>query len=82
MVNKRVGEPYENLAIAVVKEVTDELKSAYKTRVKNPNSIGTLSIIRKDEAWLRSAWGQTLCNGIDTEYIIRKLKEETGYGKR
>ena len=70
--------PFENLANAVILQAVADYRSALKTLKKSPWNHIALSNKRSLEYFFRSKWFSTLTitNGIDGDWLVRKLREE------
>ncbi len=69
------GNPYENLAAAIVVQAAKDYSTALKDIKKNRENIKAMKIAMEVERFLRSGWYAELSD-IDSEYMIRKLREE------
>ena len=75
IVNKQAGDPYENLANAVIAQAADDYRRLLKRAKKNPANREALDEALQIERFFRSGWYQRLTN-VDGEFLIRKLQED------
>lgn len=69
------GNPYENLANAIVLTAVDDYRRALRRFAKNPNSKDVKADVDEMERFFRSKWYSVLTS-VDGEYLIRKLRKE------
>ena len=74
IVNKQAGDPYENLANAVIAQAAEDYRLLLKRAKKNPANREALEEALQIERFFRSGWYQRLTN-VDGEFLIRKLQE-------
>lgn len=74
IVNKQAGDPYENLANAVIAQAAEDYRRLLKRVKKNPANREALEEALQIERFFRSGWYQRLTN-VDGEFLIRKLQE-------
>ena len=74
IVNKQIGDPYENLANAVIAQAAEDYRRLLKRAKKNPANREALDEALQVERFFRSGWYQRLTN-VDGEFLIRKLQE-------
>ena len=74
IVNKQTGDPYENLANAVIAQAAEDYRRILKRVKKNPANREALDEALQVERFFRSGWYQRLTN-VDGEFLIRKLQE-------
>lgn len=74
IVNKQAGDPYENLANAVIAQAVADYRRLLKRAQKNPANREALDEALQVERFFRSGWYQRLTN-VDGEFLIRKLQE-------
>ena len=74
IVNKQAGDPYENLANAVIAQAAEDYRRLLKRAKKNPANREALDEALQIERFFRSGWYQRLTN-VDGEFLIRKLQE-------
>ncbi|MGI6010447.1 MAG: hypothetical protein ACOX8H_02970 [Ruminococcus sp.] len=74
IVNKQTGDPYENLANAVIAQAAENYRRLLKRVKKNPANREALDEALQVERFFRSGWYQRLTN-VDGEFLIRKLQE-------
>ena len=75
IVNKQAGDPYENLANAVIAQAAADYRRLLKRAQKNPANREALDEALQVERFFRSGWYQRLTN-VDGEFLIRKLQED------
>lgn len=68
------GDPFENLANAIILQAVWEYRAALRRYRRHGNEDAEL---KKCERFFRSPWFGCLTN-IDGEYLIEKLREEAG----
>lgn len=74
IVNKQTGDPYENLANAVIAQAAEDYRRLLKRAKKNPANREALDEALQIERFFRSGWYQRLTN-VDGEFLICKLQE-------
>lgn len=72
---KQDGNPYENLANAIIIKACNDYRCALKQIKKNPNNKGAMSEALELERFFHSAWYTTLTT-IDGDFLIRKIRSE------
>ena len=75
IVNKQTGDPYENLANAVIAQAAEDYRRLLKRVKKNPANREALDEALQIERFFRSGWYQRLTN-VDGEFLICKLQED------
>ena len=73
------GEPYENLAKAIIVWAARDWRTAYRAtkHAKGTYSREAWNRVYNCESFFRSAWFQTLVNGnIDGNLLIKRLRKE------
>ena len=75
IVNKQIGDPYENLANAVIAQAAEDYRRLLKRAKKNPANREALDEALQIERFFRSGWYQRLTN-VDGEFLICKLQED------
>lgn len=75
IVNKQTGDPYENLANAIIAQAAEDYRGLLKRVKKNPANREALDEALRIERFFRSGWYQRLTN-VDGEFLIRKLQED------
>ena len=75
IVNKQAGDPYENLANAVIAQAAADYRRLLKRAQKNPANREALDEALQVERFFRSGWYQRLTN-VDGEFLICKLQED------
>ena len=73
-VNKQTGDPYENLANAVIAQAAEDYRAALKKIKAHPKNKDAIDEALQVERFFRSGWYQRLTN-VDGEFLIRKLQE-------
>jgi hypothetical protein len=68
------GDPYENLANAVVYQAVLDYRAALKRMRRHPRNQEAKDDIASLERFFRSDWYSVLTD-VDGEYLIRKVKE-------
>lgn len=74
IVNKQTGDPYENLANAVIAQAAEDYRAALKKIKAHPKNKDAIDEALQVERFFRSGWYQRLTN-VDGEFLIRKLQE-------
>lgn len=74
-VNRNDGDPYENLANAIVLQAVTDYRTALKKIKANPRNKDAINEALDIEKFFRSGWYHTLTS-VDGEFLIRKLQEE------
>ena len=74
IVNKQAGDPYENLANAVIAQAAEDYRAALKKIKAHPKNKDAIDEALRIERFFRSGWYQRLTN-VDGEFLIRKLQE-------
>lgn len=74
-VNKNDGDPYENLANAIIVQAAEDYRKALKQLKKNPKNTVAMSMAMECERFFRSDWYEHLTS-VDGEYLINKLRQE------
>lgn len=69
------GNPYENLANAIVLSAVEDYRKALRRLSKNPESKSTKADVDSMERFFRSSWYSVLTS-VEGEFLIRKLREE------
>ena len=76
------GEPWQNLANAIIISAVKDYRKALRRQIKNPGSRTAAAEIREIERFFHSEWYGMLTD-VDGNFLIRKCKEECAYdGKR
>lgn len=73
--NDRSGNPYEDLANAIVLQAVKDYRIAAKGLIKDPQNSRHLHTKKEIEEFLRSDWF-TVLTGCDGEVLLAKLEEE------
>ena len=72
---KTTGDPYENLANAIVLSAVEDYRKALKKYSRNPESKSAEAEADSLERFFRSSWYSVLTS-VDGEFLIRKLRAE------
>lgn len=72
---KATGNPYENLANAIVLSAVEDYRKALKKYSKNRDSKSAKAEVDSLERFFRSQWYSVLTS-VDGEFLIRKLRAE------
>lgn len=75
IVNKQTGDPYENLANAVIAQAAEDYRAALKKIKAHPKNKDAIDEVLRIERFFRSGWYQTLTS-VDGECLIRRLQAE------
>ena len=75
IVNKQAGDPYENLANAVIAQAAEDYRAALKKIKAHPKNKDAIDEALRIERFFRSGWYQTLTS-VDGECLIRRLQAE------
>lgn len=78
---KTVGNPYENLANAIIVKACEDYRAVLKKIKHNPKNKDAIDEVLSLERFFHSQWYQTLTN-VDGEFLIRKLRDEIEIGGR
>lgn len=77
---KSDGDPYENLANAIIITACDDYRMALKKIRRNPNNKEAMSEAMELERFFHSPWYSTLTS-VDGDFIIRKIRTEIVDGR-
>ena len=69
------GDPYENLANAIVLKAVEDYRRALRRFAKNPGSKMALAEVESLERFFRSNWYAEF-TFVEGEFLIRKLRGE------
>ena len=69
------GDPYENLANAIILTAVDDYRRALKKYSQNPDSKSAKAEVDSLERFFRSQWYSVLTS-VEGEFLIRKLRAE------
>ena len=69
------GDPYENLANAIILNAVDDYRRALKKYSKNPDSKSAKAEVDSLERFFKSQWYSVLTS-VEGEFLIRKLRAE------
>ena len=76
------GDPWQNLANAIIISAVKDYRKALRRQRKNPTSRTAAEEIREIERFFHSEWYGMLTD-VDGNFLVRKCKEECAYdGKR
>lgn len=75
IVNKQAGDPYENLANAVIAQAAEDYRAALKKIKAHPKNKDAIDEALRIERFFRSGWYQTLTS-VDGECLNRRLQAE------
>lgn len=73
--SKQTGDPYENLANAVIAQAAEDYRAALKKIKAHPKNRDVINEALRIERFFRSGWYQTLTS-VDGECLIRRLQAE------
>lgn len=77
---KTVGNPYENLANAIIVKACEDYRAALRGLKRNPSDRGHMDDALQLERFFHSAWYQALTT-VDGDFLIRKIREEIKNGR-
>jgi len=77
---KSDGDPYENLANAIIVTACNDYRMALKKIRRNPNNKEAMSEAMELERFFHSPWYSTLTT-VDGDFIIRKIRAEIADGR-
>lgn len=72
---KLVGNPYEDLANAIIIKACNDYRTALKRVKKNPENKDAINEALSLERFFKSPWYQVLTS-VDGEFLIRKICAE------
>ena len=72
---RNTGDPFENLANAIVKQAADDYEAALRKLKKNPRNKAAMGEAMELENFFHSGWYGVLTK-VDPDYLIRRLREE------
>ena len=75
MIKRSEGDPYENLANAIVAQAASDYLASLKKKKKNPRNKAAMAEAMEIEQFFHSGWYGVL-TGVDPDYLIRKLREK------
>ena len=71
------GEPYENLAKAIIVQAADGWRTAYRACRRSDRDTVSRNHMYEYESFFRSNWFKTLTNGnIDGKWLVQALKKQ------
>lgn len=71
-------DPYENLAIAIVKQAVKDYQDALQKLARNKNNTTAKRMKEEVERFFNSDWYSVLTD-LDGAFLMRKIQEEVGY---
>ena len=71
-------DPYENLAIAIVKQAAKDYQSALRSLKRNKNNTSAKRMKEEVERFFNSDWYSDLTD-LNGAFLMRKIQEEVGY---
>ncbi len=71
-------DPYENLAIAIVKQAAKDYRDALQALARNRNNTTSKRKKEEVERFFTSDWYSVLTD-LDGAFLMRKIREEVGY---
>ena len=77
---KTVGNPYENLANAIIVKACEDYRAALRGLKRNPSDRGHMDDALQLERFFHSAWYQALTT-VEGDFLIRNIREEIGNGR-
>ena len=69
------GDPWQDLANAIVAQAAADYRSAKRRLKKNPESVSAAARLRECERFFLSEWIMALTD-IDGSYLLNRLKGE------
>ena len=72
---KLVGNPYEDLANAIIIKACNDYRTVLKRVKKNPENKDAINEALSLERFFKSPWYQVLTS-VDGEFLIRKIRAE------
>jgi hypothetical protein len=75
MQNRTDGDPYENLANAIVSEAAKDYIAALKKLKRKHNNKIAMQEAMDLERFFHSGW-YSMLTSVDPDYLIRRLREE------
>lgn len=75
--SKDCGDPYENLANAIILSAVRDYRSALKWLSKSPKSKMAAAEVDRLENFFYSQWYEMLTD-VDGAYLVNRLREEVG----
>lgn len=75
MAKRADGNPYENLANAVIVQACDDYREELKKIKKNPERREAIDAALRIERFFRSGWFGALTT-VDGDFLIRRIREE------
>jgi hypothetical protein len=72
---RKAGDPYENLANAIIVQAASDYTAALRRIKKNPRNKTAMSEAMELERFFHSEWYGALTS-VDPDYLIRRLREK------
>lgn len=72
------GDPYENLANAIVITAAKDYRDALRSLTRNKNNNNAKRMKEEVERFFNSDWYSVLTD-LDGAFLMRKIQEEVGY---
>lgn len=76
--SRQDGDPYENLANAIVLQAVKDYRSALRTLKRNKNSYSARRMKEEVERFFLSDWFSELTE-LNGAFLMRKIREELQY---
>lgn len=70
-----IGNPYENLANAIILTAVEDYRRALTRYVKNPKGKEAAADVKELESFFKSSWYSVLTS-VDGEFLIKKMRAE------
>lgn len=70
-----MGDPYENLANAIIKQAARDYMTVLRKLKKNPQNKAAMAEAMELERFFHSGWYGCLTS-VDGDYLIERLREE------
>lgn len=74
------GNPYENLANAIILQAVNDYRVALKKVKRNPDNKDAIQEALNIEKFFRSSWYEALTS-VDGDFLIRKIRAEITDGR-
>lgn len=75
MAKRADGDPYENLANAIIVQACDDYRAGLKKIKKNPENRAAIDEALRIEKFFHSGWFGALTT-VDGDFLIRRIREE------
>ena len=76
MAKRADGDPYENLANAIIVQACDDYRADLKKIKKNPGNRAAIDDALRIERFFHSGWFGTLTT-VDGGFLIQRIRKET-----